>query len=211
MQKCQQMVKKSVAKSHPEYGQSHQCGRHHYKDGWCKTHHPKLIAQREKEAAQWRAECLEEQENYRRARQERMLDELSLERALGMVMRAGYQVTETKTTILRQSKLPLDFYRNDVHVSPLPKRIYLAAGSSFQLDIAVVEIDGAATLENARLNWDAIARGLSGKAAIGVDKITDIRVGRLEGRLRFYDVYVEVATGRFWYDGIDSVSARLGR
>jgi hypothetical protein len=80
MDKCQKIV-------HPlkKGAQDYECRREHYKDGWCKQHHPDLVAAKEKQlsedSARWKAERLEANKSA-----------LTIENAIVLLVQNGYRV-----------------------------------------------------------------------------------------------------------------------
>ena len=80
MDKCQKVVH-PLKKGAQDYG----CTREHYKNGWCKQHHPDLIAEKERkrieDQARWKAERLEGDKN-----------KLTIENAIVLLIQSGYRV-----------------------------------------------------------------------------------------------------------------------
>ena len=95
MDKCQKIV-------HPlEKGAvDYQCGKPHFKDGWCKLHHPEIVAAKEKQRAEDNARWEIEQELRKREKKAQRLSDLAqlekggttIETAIVLLVQNGYRV-----------------------------------------------------------------------------------------------------------------------
>lgn len=84
MDKCQKIVH-PLTKGAVDY----QCRSKHYADGWCKRHHPKIVAAKETERELLRRECAVE----RKAKLEQAEGAvLTIENAIVLLVQNGYRV-----------------------------------------------------------------------------------------------------------------------
>ena len=80
---CHKMVH-PLAKGEEDYI----CRKPHYKDGWCKIHHPETIAKKVADEIAWREEMMERESSAAKK------TELTIENAILLLVSNGYQVAK---------------------------------------------------------------------------------------------------------------------
>jgi hypothetical protein len=103
MDKCQKIV-------HPlEKGAvDYQCGKPYYKDGWCKLHHPEIVAAKAKKKAEDRAKWKDEKALREREREAQRLFDLAqlekggltIETAIVLLVQNGYRVEKLSPNVI---------------------------------------------------------------------------------------------------------------